>query len=185
VKKASLSTATYHLWFKPPGAAYDILARTIRELAPQLNSPIFEPHVSLIGNLGGSESEIAERIEKLGQRLHPFGIALTEPSYRDDHFRCLFMLVEQNPFIMNANAVARDLFHQKSNQAFFPHLSLAYGSCSEAHKKLIIGNVAPDVRTTFEVETLYLIRADSLEPKDWHEIVLFPMDRSVQSSELS
>ena len=95
------------------------------------------------------------------------------------------MLVEQNPFIMNANAVARDLFHQKSDQVFFPHLSLAYGSCSEAHKELIIGSLTPDVRTTFEVETLYLIRADSLEPKDWHEIVLFPMDRSVQSSEVS
>lgn len=179
-----MSTATYHLWFKPSGAAYDILARTIRELALQLNSPVFEPHVSLIGNLGGSESEIAERTEELGQRLNPFTIALTEPSYQDDHFRCLFMRIEQKPCIMNANAVARDLFRQKSDQAFFPHLSLAYGSCSEAHKKLIIDRLTPDIRTTFEVETLYLIRADSLEPKDWHEIGLFPMDRSVQSAEV-
>ena len=163
-----MSTATYHLWFKPSGAAYDILARTIRELAQQLNSPVFEPHISLIGNLDGSESEIAERTEELGQKLDPFTIALTEPSYHNDHFRCLFMLVEQKPFIMNANAEARDLFHQKSNQAFFPHLSLAYGSCSEAHKKLIIGSLTRDLRTTFEVTTLYLIRADSLEPKDWH-----------------
>jgi hypothetical protein len=85
---------------------------------------------------------------------------------------------------MNANAVARDLFNQKSSQAFFPHLSLAYGSCSEAHKKLIIGSLAPDVQTTFEVTTLYLVKAGSLEPKDWQEIALFPMDCPVPSSEI-
>ena len=167
----------------PTGAAYDILARTIGEIAPELNSPVFEPHVSLIGNLDGSESEIADRTRELGDNLDPFTITLTEASYSDDHFRCLFMLVQQDSFIMNAHTVASDLF-ETPKQAFLPHLSLAYGSSSEAQKKLIIGRLKPDVRTTFEVATLYLTRADSLEPKDWHEIGRFPVNRIVSSAEV-
>jgi hypothetical protein len=55
-----------------------------------------------------------------------------------------------------------------------PHLSLVYGSYPESRKQAIIRNLPPDVRTSFEVTNLSLIRADSSDPKDWHEIANFP-----------
>ena len=154
--------------------AYDVLAQTIRDLARELGAPIFEPHISLIGNLEGTEKELIKRTEELARHLESFTAVLTEASYRDSHFQCLFMLVEQTPPLMNAYAIAIDRFH-KPHQQFMPHLSLVYGSYPESRKKLIIDHLSADVRVNFEVTALYLVRADSPDPKDWHEIGPFPM----------
>ena len=72
-----------------------ILAKTIRNLATELRAPVFEPHISLIGNLQGTEEELIQKSEELAQQLEPFEAVLTQASYRDTHFQCLFML----PFI--------------------------------------------------------------------------------------
>jgi 2'-5' RNA ligase len=164
-----MSKGSYYLWFKPSGMAYDVLARIIGELAKELNSPVFEPHVTLIGNLEGSEEQLTHQSEQFARQLEPFTIVLTEPSYRDEHFQCIFMLVEQTGPIMNAYALARAFFH-KPNQAFVPHLSLAYGSYPDSRKKSIISKLPPDVRACFGATTLYLIRSDTPDPKDWHQI---------------
>lgn len=169
-----MSAGSYYLWFKPSGVAYDILMRTIRQLAEELSGPVFEPHISLIGNLEGTEEELAKQTEQLAHQLEPFKAVLTEPSYRDDHFQCLFILVEQTCSIMDAHAIATNFFH-KPNQAFMPHVSLAYGSYPESRKRLIIDKLPPDVRTCFDATTLYLIRADSQDPKDWHQIAAAPL----------
>jgi 2'-5' RNA ligase len=169
-----MSKGSYYLWFKPSGTAYDILARTIRELAKQLGGPVFEPHVSLIGSLEGTEEELVQQTEQFARQLEPFTMVLTKPSCRDEHFQCIFMLVEKTALIMNANALARDFFH-KPNQSFVPHLSLAYGSYPDSRKRLIIGKLSPDVRACFDVSTLYLIRADAPDPKNWYQIAAVPI----------
>jgi 2'-5' RNA ligase len=171
-----LNAPTYHYWFKPSGTVYDVLARTIRDLARELNAPIFEPHISLIGNLEGTEKELIKKTDELARHLESFIAVLSEASYRDTHFQCLFMLVEQTRPLMNAHAIAIDRF-RKPHQDFMPHVSLVYGSYPETRKKLIIDNLSPDVRASFEVTALYLVRADSPDPKDWHEIGPFPMKR--------
>ena len=164
-----MSQGSYCLWFKPSGTAYDILARAIRELATQLAGPVFEPHVTLIGSLEGTEEELVQQTEQFARQLEPFTMVLTEASYRDEHFQCIFMLVEQTAPIMNAYALARDFF-QKPNQVFVPHLSLAYGSYPDSRKRLIIDTLPPDVRASFDASALYLIRSDTPDPKDWHQI---------------
>jgi len=169
-----MGAPTYHYWFKPSGKAYEILSRTIRDLARELDAPIFEPHISLIGNLEGTEEELIEKARELAGRLEPFTAVLTEPSYRDTHFQCLFMLVERTAPLMNAHIIASGFFH-KPHQEFMPHVSLVYGSYAEARKKLVIQHLPADVRTDFEVRGLILVRADSSEPKDWHEIGQFSL----------
>ena len=84
------------------------------------------------------------------------------------------MLVERTAALMNAHAVASDFFH-KPHQEFMPHVSLVYGSYPETRKKLVIKHLPADVRTDFEVTGLILVRADTSEPKDWHEIGPFPL----------
>jgi hypothetical protein len=169
-----MSSRSYHLWFNPSGAAYAILAATISRLAEELGGPAFEPHITLIGSLEGTEEELIKKTQELAQQLEPFQAVLTEPSYRDSHFQSLFMLVEQTRSIMEAHAIATNFFH-KPHQAFMPHVSLVYGSHPESRKRLIIGRLPPDVRTCFDITTLYLIRADSPDPKDWHEIAAAPI----------
>ena len=144
-----MDAPTYHCWFKPSGKAYAILSRTIRDLARELDAPVFEPHITLIGNLEGTEKELIERTRQLAGRLEPFTAVLTQPSYRDTHFQCLFMLVERTPPLMNAHVTAREFFH-KPHQEFMPHVSLVYGSYPEARKKLVIESLPADVQNRFQ-----------------------------------
>jgi hypothetical protein len=58
-----MSRATYHLWIKPTGAVRDTLVQTIQELAHELGGPMFEPHVTLLGSLIGTEQEHTQRSE--------------------------------------------------------------------------------------------------------------------------
>jgi hypothetical protein len=90
-----MTPATYHLWLKPSGAQFELLSWTIAELARELGSPVFEPHVTLAGPLHGSEQDHLRNSERLASQLSAFEIALSEPSHGPEHFRCVFMRVER------------------------------------------------------------------------------------------
>ena len=167
-----MSAVTYSLWLKPTGRAYEVLVRTIRELAHELGAPLFEPHVTLLGQLEGTEQAHVRRCEELAGQLQPFQITLIDPSYRSEYFQCLFMRVQQTPAAMSAHALARRVFHRPED-TYMPHLSLLYGLFPDRRKREVIDRLQPDVRTSFEVGAFHLIRAGSDDPKDWHEIAVF------------
>ncbi len=168
-----MSPPTYHLWVQPTGTVRDALVQTIRELARELSGPVFEPHVTLLAGLIGTEQEHTERTKMVTQQIPPFKIVLSRPSYRTEYFQCLFMHVEETPSLMTANALATRVF-QRPDENYAPHLSLAYGFYPESRKRAIISNLPPDVRASFEVTALSLIRAESSDPKDWREIATCP-----------
>ena len=127
------STPTYHLWLKPSGAALDVLGGTIRRLARELQVPAFEPHVTLLAYLEGSEREHRLRTAELAERLTPTECVLSKAAYLDEHFRCLFMLVDPTPGILSCHAMAAQAFG-KEPEPYMPHVSLVYGSFPESRK---------------------------------------------------
>jgi len=168
-----MSAIIYSLWFKPAGATFDVLAEVIDQFAQEFGHTTFEPHVTLLGNLDGTEEEILRRTELLAKRLQPFQIELTEPAHGHQHFQCVFMRVGQSSSVMDAHARAQKVFDQSEGR-FMPHLSLVYGTFPDARKLEIISRL-PDLRGSFEATTLYLIEADSDDPKDWRELAEFPI----------
>jgi 2'-5' RNA ligase len=172
-----MAVRTYHLWLKPSGETYNLLAHTIHELARGLGAPVFEPHITLLSNLDGTEGQHRQRSEELVERLHPFPIGLIAASCGNEYFQCVFLKVDQTPPIMGANALARLIFSQP-HDGYFPHLSLAYGLYPEARKAEVAASLPSSVCTSFEAADLYLIRADSTDPGDWHEVGVFSMSAS-------
>jgi 2'-5' RNA ligase len=169
-----MTTSTYHLWLKPSGAVHELLARTIRELARNFDAPVFEPHVTLLGHLAGTEDAHIQRTQQLARRMKPIHIVLTEPAGGQDYFQCVFLRVSQTPDVMNANALARQIFDSEQ-ESYMPHLSLVYGRYPDARRSAIIGSVPRAVLTSFEAVSLFLIRADSENPQHWHEIAVVPI----------
>ena len=167
------ATPTYHLWLKPSGAAYGVLAGTIQRLARELQVPAFEPHVTLLAYLEGTERDHRLRTAELAERLATYECVLSEAAYLDEHFRCLFMLVDPTPTMMSCHAMAAQAFGKEA-EPYMPHVSLVYGSFPESRKLEIIGTLPAEVRTSFLVKSVTLIRSDSMEPKDWHEIAEYP-----------
>lgn len=170
-----MKATTYHLWLKPSGPSYEVLAGLIRGLAKELRAPMFEPHVTLLGQLEGNEQDHIQKATILGERLEPFGIELGAASYRDEHFKCLFLRVNESTPVMNAHATACEVF-QRKREEYMPHLSLVYGAYPEERKKdIIAGLPALAQAASFPVRSVYLIGAGSNDPKDWREILNVPM----------
>jgi 2'-5' RNA ligase len=167
------AATTYHLWLKPSGKSYDVLVKTIRDLARTLDVEPFEPHVTLLAYLDGTESEHRQRAAALARSATPFECVLTRAAYLDEHFRCLFMLVDQTPAVMECHSRAVQAF-EKPGEAYMPHVSLVYGTFPESRKKEIIATLPPEIRTPFAVQSVILLKSESMRPKDWHEIAEYP-----------
>lgn len=166
----SAADASYHLWLKPSGPPYNVLARAIRELARELGAPVFEPHMTLLGHLEGSEDDHRRRTELLARELSPFPIVLTDAAHGDAYFQCLFLRVQQSSAVMDAHARACRAFDRPTG-AYMPHVSLVYGLYPDARKQAIIAGLPAALRTSFAASAVYLIKAASEDPKDWHEVL--------------
>jgi 2'-5' RNA ligase len=174
-----MAEPSYHLWWKPAGEASTRLAQAIEELAQMLRAPVFQPHVTLLGNLIGTEADHHERARALAQQLDPFPIVLTKPAYGDQYFQCIFMKVEETASVMNAHAAAKRLCPHAEAPPYLPHLSLVYGQYPVEVKKAIIMHLPSHLTMSFDASTVYLIRADSREPKDWHQIAAVPLGKDL------
>jgi hypothetical protein len=52
-----------------------------------------------------------------------------------------------------------------------PHLSLVYGLYPQARRRAIIAGLAAELGTSFTASAVYLIKAESEDPNDWHEVL--------------
>ncbi|WP_447985281.1 2'-5' RNA ligase family protein [Nitrospira sp. Nam74] len=160
----------YHLWLKPSRKASYQFAAAIQQLAVELDAPTFEPHITLLGNLKGSEAGHVARSKELARSLLPFSINLLGPAYGDDYFHCLFLVAELTAPLLHAHTLARHLFHEEGDACYLPHISLVYGRYSENLKKDIIARLPASLYSPFEASHLSLIRASSNDPKEWQEM---------------
>ncbi len=87
------------------------LIATTADLSKTYHGPLFEPHVTLLGDLLGSEDEITAQT----LRLAPYDIQLTFSGYEDYYFRCLFLRVRETQPVMEANAQARAIFNREAD----------------------------------------------------------------------
>lgn len=166
----------YHLWLKPSREASHRFADVIQELALKLDAPTFEPHITLLGNLSGSEAEQVSMSNELARRLPPFPVNVSGPAFGEDYFHCVFLVADMTPPLLHAHALARQIFHQEEGGHYLPHLSLVYGRYSESRKKDIIARLPASLSLPFGVTHLSLIRAGSEDPKDWQEVWVRMMD---------
>lgn len=167
----------YYIWLMPVGEIYALLAATMAELSRKHAAPLFEPHVTLLGDLPGSEQEIAVQTSHLARQLKPYDIHLTTPAYEDQYFRCLFLNVQKTSVVMEANARGKTTFNfnQPDDPPHRPHLSLLYGSYPVPLKTQIIATLPSFQGIHFPVTILHIIRVESTDPKDWHKIRAFPL----------
>ena len=85
--------SSFFLWLEPTGKAHDLLATTIAHLSQEHGGPLFDPHVTLLGDIAGRELQLQHQTEQLAQALSPFDLSLTVPAFEDQYFQCVFMRV--------------------------------------------------------------------------------------------
>src|SRR5881628_3633313 len=97
---------TYFLWLEPTDKTQELLATTIAHLSQEHGGPLFDPHVTLLGDIAGQEGTLIHQTEKLAHAQSPFDLTLTVPAFQDEYFRCVFMRVEETSTLLEAHTLA-------------------------------------------------------------------------------
>ncbi len=162
----------YSIWLMPQGEIYRYLSEIIFRLSKKYNSPYFEPHVTLLGGMEGSEKDILQKTEKLARIIAPYEIRLTKIGFLDEYFRALFVKADKTRKVMNANRKAQGMFGFNSD--YMPHLSLAYGDIKKDVKKEMIDflRYINFSKISFDIKSLHLYLTEG-EAGDWRKIKNF------------
>lgn len=157
---------------RPKGAEAEHLQALIQKLANQHSSPVFKPHVTLVGNIYSTDADIGtqkRKVEELASEVGKFTISMTGYGFMDEEYRCLYLLAS-SPRLSKVFERASIQFPQVNDEHFskMPHLSLLYGHYSVDEKREIIAS-NPLLPVTFEIGSLDLF-ATSGSANDWHEI---------------
>lgn len=87
------------LWLKPTGSAYQRFSGLIKKLAAEYQAPVFEPHVTLLGEIMLPAEECLQKAKELVSEEKSFIINLTEIGCQDVYFRALFIYAKKiNPY---------------------------------------------------------------------------------------
>lgn len=111
-------------------------------MADEKQAPRFAPHLTVVADIFATDTErrdIEQKIEVLADKNGAFPLALTGYGYKDETYRCLYLLADA-PQLRELYTTATDLFPQVKGEHFqaMPHLSVLYGDFSEADKRALI-----------------------------------------------
>ena len=162
----------YSLWLMPKGEHYNKLADLIRKLAVEYSAPIFEPHVTLVGEVPQtSEDKVIELTQNLVIGQKPFPVTLNQIDYQDFHFRALFVKAEVTDPLQSLHNRAKQIFGIDI-PPYMPHLSLLYGNYPNEVKEKIIAEIGREQRVEFEVDRVHLVKGGKVN--DWRVVKEFP-----------
>jgi 2'-5' RNA ligase len=164
-----MTAEKYALWIMPPEGIYRRLKDLIARLGAGYSSPVFEPHITLIGGLKGPEERLLSKAVELASLLHPFTIDLGHVEYRDEYYRSLFITVGISKELLEAHSSAGRLFERQAGNDFMPHLSLMYGDFDETTKEEVVRQTGRDFNLSFQVESLFLFSTAGI-PEEWRNI---------------
>lgn len=157
----------FALWLIPGKDVYKRLKEVIDRLGSEYSSPVFEPHLTLLGGLMEGEEFLAEKGSILGRDLKPFVIQLGGTDFRDEYSRCLFVKAMRTEELMRAEETARRVFGQSSVRPFEPHISLMYGDVTEKTRENLAAEIGDSLKMDFRVNSVNLV-STSGEPEDWY-----------------
>jgi len=160
---------TYSLWLRPFGDIAYKLQQRIQKLSKKFDTPLFEPHVTLLGGLHAGETELTQLTETLAGSLHPFDLVMTRAGYLDTYFQSLFVHIKKSDELMNARNRAERLFDTESEGSFMPHLSLLYGNLDRNEKERILNVMGREFHIRFTVHNILLVDTTG-QPENWDKI---------------
>jgi 2'-5' RNA ligase len=164
----------HSLWLMPIGNVYDKLSGLITRLAQEYKTPLFEPHVTLLGEAMQSDSDIFKRAEQLVSGQKPFPVTLRTVDYQDFYFRTLFVRADRTEPLLSLYNRAKDIFEMQDIPEYMPHLSLMYGNFPQLVKEKIISGIGIDQLTEFTANSVHLFKTDG-EANTWRRVKAFPL----------
>jgi hypothetical protein len=162
------------LWLVPGGAAGVRLAGRIETLARALETPVFAPHVTLVGGVVRPEREVRAACADLARALPSVTIRLGAIEARQDYFRCVVVRVAESGPLRRARVAATRALGVAAT-AFAPHLSLVYGDLSTGRRAAARRLAAAAGRGGFLARRLELWRTAG-EVREWRLVAAWRLE---------
>lgn len=158
----------YSIWIVPPEEVKEILSKIIVPLGKVYDSPVFEPHMTLVGNILSSQVEIVKKTLRLAKKLKPFKISFAEKSFSTTYFQSVLVRITASAELMDAYIAARNVFDLPV-EVFMPHMSLIYGNHSMSEREKICKEIKMPKIPDFLCNELVITPSTS-DPKEWSHI---------------
>ena len=166
----------FAIWIIPSGEIYEKYHNLIYHLSQKYSTPMFEPHITLLGHVIDSQVGAISKISRLSALTRPFPLRLTSIGYSDEYFRCLFIKTRKSRELAELHSRAKEIFTLLNKRPFIPHLSLVYGNLSSIIREKIVSEIGSEFNIEFEVRSLQLVSASiSIDPKEWYRVKEFPL----------
>lgn len=165
-------------WLLPDEPWATRLRGDIAKLARHFGTPVFEPHVTVQGNLPQERDELARQLPLLdsgGGRLE-LRVAGVETSA--ERFRSLYLRLEDTPRFDSLVARSLERCAHPEGAPPFAHLSLAYGDpLGRSSKRNFVEALASEYgRAVIGFSCLALARSSSELPiEEWRLLELQPL----------
>lgn len=160
---------TYSLWLRPFGEVGFELKQQIKALSKHYDSPMFHPHVTLLGGLELHETKLIQLTDTLAHSLAPFTIYLQKAGTRSPYFQSLFVRVQKSEPLIEAHHLAKELFDIEEGEDYFPHLSLMYGNQATKEKENLLNVMGRSFNMQFDVHSVLLIKTGK-QVGEWKKI---------------
>lgn len=157
----------YSIWTIPPQPVFSQLESIILDLSQKYNSPAFEPHLTLLGNIDQDLSVINEKLHSIESSVAPLNLRLGSVSFSTTYFQSVLVRVNATAPLMELNLKLKEMFDVE-NSLFMPHMSLLYGDHSMEIREKIAQEIAID-QSSFQVTNLVVTPAVP-DPKDWDHL---------------
>ena len=156
------------LWLMPAEPAAGRFASVIAKIAARLGSPVFDPHVTLVGGLTLEEEDAWPRTRAVAAALAPVRVRLVRAGWRPAYFRCLYAEVEGEA-IVRAHETARAVLRLPEGPPYEPHLSFAYADFTEVEQASLAVEVDRQLPAAAVLDTLRLMRTTGAV-EEWERI---------------
>ena len=179
----SSSFIGHSLWMCPKGYSNQVYSDIILDVAQELGTFQFIPHITLVAAMLTGEEDVVKRARYLASQLSPYQFELDEISYRNAYFQCIYAKMKLTPDVIAANNLARQIFQERlSDPPYMPHLSLVYGDLSESDKiNIVIPKIIAELDRHDSSETQFL-PVDSIQVwstqgdvKEWYLVETIPL----------
>ena len=165
----------YTLWLMPDQGAYQKLSKLIVDLSTTLDTPRFEPHVTLLSGIVDPLELALEKTEELANSLLPISANLTRIDFLERYYRCLFFCTDESEDLVEARTLAEAIFEHTQIDPFVPHVSFLYGSLPVFQKQAIIDQLGDAFFMDFRLPQLRLVETRLLPPQQWRLLAEFSL----------
>ena len=160
----------HSIWLRPAHDDLKFLEEIVRDLSQRFNSPVFEPHATLVPDMNCSAEELLPQVISLAIGRKPLELAIDNVIGSEAYFRSFYAALEKAPSLMRIKQDSLEISSEASLQSFLPHVSLAYGVEEATLKQAEILRLAKELSgRKLRFDRLVIVSSSSDTPIDeWH-----------------